>query len=186
MSLDKLSGFRCIVADPPWPLKIGKTRTVNPGKHHGWHLPKYSARYELKYPVIPVEEIKALPVQGCADTNAHLYIWTINAHVESAYEVARAWGFRPSTLLSWCKAPMGLGLGGTYCNTSEFILFARRGNLPARRRVDTSWWRWPRGRHSQKPEAFQDIVESVSPGPYLELFARRARPGWTVWGNEVP
>lgn len=81
---------------------------------------------------------------------------------------------------------MGLGLGGTYCNTSEFILFARRGNLPARRRVDTSWWRWPRGRHSQKPEAFQDIVESVSPGPYLELFARRARPGWTVWGNEAP
>ena len=85
---------------------------------------------------------------------------------------------------------MGLGLGGTFVNTTEFILFARRGSLPAKRRVDSTWWSWPRPylaqgpTHSAKPEAFTDLVEQVSPGPYLEMFARRARFGWDYWGDE--
>jgi N6-adenosine-specific RNA methylase IME4 len=132
-----------------------------------------------------VDEIASMPVADVAEKDAHLYLWTINAHLEAAYDVARAWGFRPATLLTWCKAPMGLGLGGTFCNTAEFCLFARRGTLNAKCRVDRTWWQWKRGRHSAKPEAFQDMVETVSPGPYLELFARRLRLGWTVWGNEV-
>jgi N6-adenosine-specific RNA methylase IME4 len=52
-------------------------------------------------------------------------------------------------------------------------------------RHPSTWWQWPVGKHSEKPEAFQDLVEQVSPGPYLELFARRRRLGWDVWGNEV-
>ena len=94
-------------------------------------------------------------------------------------------GFKPSCLLTWAKKPHGIGIGGTYAQTTEHVLFARRGTCKALRRVDSTWWTWPRGRHSAKPEAFQDMVEAVSPGPRLELFARRARPGWTVWGNEV-
>ena len=180
--------FRCIVADPPWQLNIGKTRTargpVKPGK---WNDPRQSneAIAPLAYPTMTVYEIAAMPVSGVAAKDAHLYLWTINAHLEAAYMVARAWGFRPATLLTWAKAPMGLGLGGTFCNTAEFCLFARRGTLKADSRVDRTWWQWKRGRHSEKPEEFQTMVESVSPGPRLELFARRARPGWTVWGNEV-
>ena len=181
-------GFRCVVADPPWALDIGKTRTargpVKPGK---WNDPRQANDHidPLAYPTMTVDQIAAMPVSGVAAKDAHLYVWTINAYIEQTYAIARAWGFRPATLLTWCKAPMGLGLGGTFCNTSEFILFARRGTLKAERRVDTTWWGWPRGRHSAKPEAFQGMVEAVSPGPRLELFARRARPGWTVWGNEV-
>jgi len=177
------SAFRCVVADPPWKLPIGKTRTANGETDSAWKRPEYSERHELQYPQMTVEEIAALQVPAAKD--AHLYIWTINRYVEAAYEIARAWGFAPATLLTWIKAPMGLGLGGTYCNTTEYVLFARRGNAPAKRRVETTWWGWPRGRHSEKPEAFQTLVESVSPGPYLEMFARRKRPGWAHWGNEI-
>ncbi len=130
-----------------------------------------------------VSEIAAMKVP--ADNDAHLYLWTINKYVEDAYAVARNWGFKPTCLLAWVKSPMGLGHGGTFCNTTEFILFARRGHLKSKRRIDRTWFAWSRGRHSQKPDAFQEIVEAVSPGPYLELFARRKRDGWASWGNEI-
>ena len=184
--------YRTIVADPPWQLKIGKARTMRGEAHCGWSatdgrrkelVENYVIRNDLAYPQMTVAEIAALKVP--ADSDAHCYIWTINKYVEAAYSVMRAWGFEPSTLLTWAKAPMGLGLGGTFCNSAEFVLFGRRGNLRAARRVDRTWWNWKRGAHSVKPEAFQDIVETVSPGPYLEMFARRARIGWDVWGNEV-
>jgi N6-adenosine-specific RNA methylase IME4 len=131
-----------------------------------------------------VDEIAALKVPAAKD--AHCYIWTINKYIEATYAIARAWGFVPSTLLTWIKAPRGIGLGGTYVLTTEHMLFCRRGTLKAKRRVDTSWWGYPRGAHSEKPEEFQTLIESVSPGPYLEMFARRGRPNWTAWGNEVP
>jgi N6-adenosine-specific RNA methylase IME4 len=86
--------------------------------------------------------------------------------------------------LTWCKPRKGLGVGGAYALTTEFILFSRRGKGAFERRWDTSWFEWPRGAHSAKPEAFLDIVEQVSPGPYVELFARRARFGWDYWGDE--
>jgi N6-adenosine-specific RNA methylase IME4 len=87
-----------------------------------------------------VAEIAALPVREMADTSAHLYIWTINAYVEETYEIARAWGFKKSTLLTWCKKPNGIGLGGTYSLTTEHVLFARRGTCPAAERIDSTWW----------------------------------------------
>lgn len=75
--------------------------------------------------------------------------------------------------------------GGTFMSTTEFVLFCRRGSLRAKQRVDRQWFEWPRGAHSAKPEAFLDMVEATSPGPYLELFARRQRLGWDTWGNEA-
>ena len=147
--------------------------------------PKGEPNQKLRYPTMSVAEIEALPVEVAAADSCHLYIWTINRYVEAAYDVARAWGFKPSTLLTWCKAPMGLGPGGAYSLTTEFCLFARRGKGAFVTRHDSTWWQWPRGKHSVKPEAFFDIVERVSPGPYLELFARRARLGWERWGDEV-
>jgi N6-adenosine-specific RNA methylase IME4 len=133
---------------------------------------------KLPYRTMPVDDIKALPVADMAATNAHLYVWTINRYVENTYEIARCWGFEPKTLLVWAKAPMGIGPGGAFSITTEYIMFATRGHAKAQRRWDTTWWSWPRGRHSAKPDAFLDIVEQVSPGPYAELFARAARFGW--------
>jgi N6-adenosine-specific RNA methylase IME4 len=145
----------------------------------------------LPYGTMTIEEIEALPVESFAEDDAHLYLWTTNAYVEAAYDVARAWGFRPVTLLTWCKPPMGLGMGGAFVQTTEFAVFARCGKDVRQARSETTWWRWSRGydgrgkpAHSVKPDAFLDVVEQISPGPYLELFARRARFGWDYWGDE--
>lgn len=176
------SAFRCITADPPWDLKFGSKRTPC-GDRDGWDANMQIK--ELEYPTMSIEEICALPVAKIADEHAHLYIWTVNKYIEQTYAVARAWGFTPSTMLYWIKQPIGLGLGGAFVPCVEPILFCRRGKLRPKKRMDRNWWGWPRGRHSQKPEKFQTVVESVSPGPYLELFARRKRHGWASWGNEI-
>jgi N6-adenosine-specific RNA methylase IME4 len=139
---------------------------------------------DIPYRTMTLDEIRALPVERWAEDDAHLYVWTVNKFVEETYGIVRAWGFQPSTLLTWCKAPMGVGLGWAYGLTTEYVLFCRRGSLPYKTRVDSSWWQWKRGPHSAKPDAFLDMVEQVSPGPYLELFARRARFGWDYFGDE--
>lgn len=187
------SAFPCIVADPPWDVKAGPAGSgyVRLDGKQVWDGTSRPTR-DLDYPTMTIEEICALPVEAMAAEHAHLYIWTINKYVEDTYRVARAWGFKPSTLLVWAKVPFGGGLGGTFGISTEYILFCRRGSLPAKKRVTGTWWNWKRqyderGKpsHSSKPEAFQTMVESVSPGPYLELFARRKRHGWAVWGNEI-
>ena len=175
--------YRTIVADPPWDIPQGGS-----AKSSSWYRPVPG---RLSYEAMSVEQMMALPIRDLAQDDSHLYLWTVNAFVERAYKLARGWGFRPVTLLAWCKTPRGLGLGGAYVQTTEFILFCRRGSLKTDRRVDTSWWNWKRPEggtgpmHSRKPDAFLDLVESVSPGPYLELFARRQRLGWDTWGNEA-
>ena len=81
---------------------------------------------------------------------------------------------------------MGTGQGGMYCPTTEFLLLARKGKMPKKKRVDSTWWQVKRtNKHSKKPEFFQDMIEAQTDGPRIELFARRRRPGWDVFGNEV-
>jgi N6-adenosine-specific RNA methylase IME4 len=184
--------YKTIVADPPWQVKAGRNLggyVVENGKQVFDQTHQNSR--ELAYQSMSVEEICALPVRDIAEENAHLYVWTINRYVEQAYQVARAWGFTPSTMLVWAKTPFGGGLGGAYGISTEFVLFCRRGTLPALSKVVGTWWNWKRHYvngypcHSKKPEQFQDMVETVSPGPYLEMFARRVRNGWDAWGNEI-
>lgn len=171
--------YRTIVADPPW--EYGKSRGFSwrEGRPSGERGPM------LTYPTMTVADIQGLPVKELAEEDAHLYLWTTQRYLWDAPTIARAWGFEPSTVLTWCKPPTGFSLGGTYGKASEFVLFARRGKLAAKTRVSRDWWEWSRGEHSAKPEAFVDMVEQVSPGPYLELFARRNRLGWNTWGNEA-
>lgn len=172
--------YRTIVADPPWPMPDSGART---GASPEWiHAVGHNVR--IPYATMSLEAIEALPVRDLAESTCHLYLWTVNRYLEQTYAIARAWGFRPAQVLTWCKTPMGIGMGGTFTSTTEYVLFCRRGTLKAKTRVDSCWWQWPRGPHSAKPEAFLDMVEQVSPGPYLELFARRNRLGWDTWGNE--
>lgn len=169
--------YRTIVADPPWSQPSG-------GRHNGSDGRRIRNRPSaLPYETLDVAAISALELS--ADRDAHLYLWTTNAHVEDAYTVARAWGFTPSVLLTWCKPVRGIGLGGTFTQTTEHVLFARRGSLASLQRLPSTWYEWPRREHSAKPEAFLDLVELVSPGPYLEMFARRNRLGWDTWGDEA-
>jgi N6-adenosine-specific RNA methylase IME4 len=139
---------------------------------------------EMPYSTMTLAEIEALPVADLAERDAHLYLWTIQSKLRDAFYVVEAWGFRTSCTLIWCKGAAGVP-GGTFCSTTEFVLFCRRGVLPSKRRVSRQWFTWSRGEHSAKPDAFLDMVESVSPGPYLELFARRQRLGWDTWGDEA-
>jgi N6-adenosine-specific RNA methylase IME4 len=170
--------YRTIVADPPW-------RTHQPpALGRGTGFPKAGPNQALPYATMSVEDIAALPIPSLAAEDCHLYVWTINRYVEDTYRLVRLWGFTPSTLLVWGKTPMGMGAGGAYALTTEYILFARQGVGAYEERHPSSWWNWKRGEHSAKPEAFLDIVESVSPVPRLEMFARRARFGWDYWGDQ--
>lgn len=185
--------YRTIVADPPWVQGRGP-QFIAPDRRQRRPTTRQrptGASQPLAYSTMDVEQIAALPVGTMAASDAHLYLWVTNRYVEAAYGICRAWHFRPVTLLTWCKAPMGIGLGGAFTQTTEFVLFARRGRDVRRRRVDRSWWEWSTrsagGQHSAsstKPDGFLDLVEQVSPGPYVELFARRARFGWDYWGDE--
>lgn len=176
-----MTRYRTIVADPPWEMPRSGQWTGQGGR---W-APYNGEVTELPYATMSLDRICTLPVGSLAADAAHLYLWTTNRFIEGAFSVCRAWGFRPGQLLTWCKVPMGIGFGGAFTQTTEHVLFCRRGVLKAQTRVDSTWWQWTRGKHSQKPDAFMDMVEQVSPGPYLELFARRQRLGWDTWGDEA-
>lgn len=178
MPVAEAGRYRTIVADPPWEQPTGGA-----ANDQSWDAGRKPS--SLPYTPMPFEAIRALPVSDLADARAHLYVWTTNAFLERTFGLVREWGFKPSQVLVWAKTPRGFGPGGVFSNTTEFILFSWRGSCSPLQREDTTWWHWPRSGHSVKPEAFLDVVESVSPGPYLELFARRQRLGWDTWGNEA-
>ena len=160
--------FSTIYADPPW--KYGNQATRGSTDDH--------------YPTLAVEEIAALPLRDLAAADAHLYLWTTSAFLFRAPEVIAAWGFAHKAEILWIKPQMGMG---NYVRVShEFLLVCARGAATHTEAKDQmSWVRADRQRHSAKPDVFREIVERLSPGPYLELFARKEWEGWTVWGNEV-
>jgi N6-adenosine-specific RNA methylase IME4 len=177
--------YRTIVADPPWEKPDTGARTYS--AEGGWDRSgagMAGKACHTPYPQMTLEEIAALPIPDLAEPDSHLYVWTFGQYIDVVYSLVRGWGFKPSALLTGCKKPMGEGFGGAFVPTTEHVLFARRGRDIRQRRWDSTWFHFKRGAHSQKPEAFMDIVEAVSPAPRLELFARRNRLGWDTWGNE--
>lgn len=170
--------YPTIVADPPWPYD--EDWPTFPDEED-----ERSTTRALPYQYMTLDEIRELEVAELIAADSHLFLWTTNRFVRDAFDIAEAWGFEVSHLLVWCKKPHGLGLGGTFSNTTEFVLHGRAGTPETKQRVDSTWWEWPRGKHSEKPAAFLDLVESICPGPYLEMFARSRRRGWTAWGIEA-
>ena len=176
--------YATIVADPPWPQSgAGALRG-----REGWG-DATGASKPMPYSTMALEDIAALPVEGLAASDAHLYLWTTNGFLRRAFDVVDAWGFTYSTTIVWAKKPMGGGLGGAYGISTEFLLYARRGSLPEKCRVPSTWHQWKRrydarGKplHSAKPIPALDMIEQVSPGPYVELFSRDQRLGWDAWG----
>lgn len=161
--------FRTILADPPW--DIHQQGAKGAGRH---------------YRLMTLERIKAMPVADLAEDDAHLWLWVTNATLREGYEVADAWGFTVRSPLTWIK--FRLGLGAYLRNATEHLLFATRGKAPVQFRSQPTWINAPVQEHSVKPAEQFAVIERVSPGPYLELFARRRPPSrapWFVWGNEV-
>jgi len=173
-------GFKTILADPPWRF-TNRTGKVAP-EHR--RLDRYST--------MDLADIKALPVADIAAPNSHLYLWVPNAMLPDGIAVMETWGFRYVSNIIWAKrrkdgGPDGRGVGFYFRNVTEPILFGVRGSMrtlaPARSQVNMIETR--KREHSRKPDEQYDLIESCSPGPYLELFARYPRKNWTVWGNEA-
>lgn len=172
--------FATVLADPPWRFQ---NRTGKVAPEHG---------RLRRYRTLTVEEICALPVTRHSEERSHLYLWVPNALLQEGLQVMRAWGFAYKTNVVWYKVrkdggPDGRGVGFYFRNVTELILFGVRGRLrtlPAgRRQVNLHASR--KREHSRKPSGVYGLIESCSPGPYLELFAREPRPGWVPWGDEA-
>jgi N6-adenosine-specific RNA methylase IME4 len=166
--------YRVLVADPPW--KFGDRL---PGPKRG------AAKH---YPCMTVAEICAFPIPPMA-ADSLLLLWRVASMVEEAYQVVRAWGFVPKSEIVWCKLTRNgkqhFGMGRTVRAAHETAIVAHRGRPAIKSRSIRSVFTAKVGEHSAKPEAFFGLVEALSDGPYLELFARRARWGWTCTGDEV-
>lgn len=157
--------YKCIMADPPWSTNQTGKRSA---KRH--------------YPVMKLQEICALRDRLAAE-DSHLWLWVCNNNIFEGLQVMEAWGFSYRSCLTWIKPRFGLG---QYLrNQTEHLLFGVRGRAPMQFKGQGTWFYAPLNGHSHKPEETFAIVQRCSPGPYLELFARRKQPGWDVWGNEV-
>jgi N6-adenosine-specific RNA methylase IME4 len=173
--------FGAILADPPWQFQ-NKTGKVAP-EH----------RRLARYRTLSLEEIRALPVDAAAAEVAHLYLWVPNALLPEGLSVMQAWGFRYKSNLVWHKVRRdggsdGRGVGFYFRNVTEIVLFGVRGRnartlQAGRRQVNLLATR--KREHSRKPDELYPIIEACSPAPFLELFARGTRPGWTAWGNQA-
>jgi len=172
-------GFKPVLADPPWRF-ANRTGKVAP-EHR--RLDRYST--------MTLDAIKELPVADAAARDSHLYLWVPNALLPDGMAVMEAWGYRYVSNVVWAKrrkdgGPDGRGVGFYFRNVTELILFGVRGSMrtlaPARRQVNMIETR--KREHSRKPDEQYELIESCSPGPFLEMFARHPRPGWTVWGDE--
>jgi N6-adenosine-specific RNA methylase IME4 len=173
--------FGTILADPPWRFA---NRTGKMAPEH---------RRLSRYATMTIEEIEALPVGEFVSPTAHLYLWVPNALLPWGLRVLAAWGFEYKSNLVWHKLRKdggsdGRGVGFYFRNVTEMILFGVRGRnartlAAGRRQVNYIGSR--KREHSRKPDEQYEIIEACSPGPFLELFARGKRPGWSVWGNEA-
>ena len=142
---------------------------------------------EAHYRLMTIAELKAMPIADLAKPSSHLWIWTTNAALESSFDLARSWGFTPRSVLTWVKPRLGLGV--YLRNATEQLIFATRGKAPVAYKAQPTWAFMPLGKHSEKPAEQFAIIERISPGPYLELFARRRPPSdkdWSIWGLEAP
>lgn len=160
--------YSTIVVDPPWNVcQIGNYGAI---KH---------------YDLMSLEEIRNLPIQDLSEDNAHCWLWVTNNTLRYGYDILEAWGFSVKSVFTWVKLRMGLGRYLRNC--TEHALLGIKGKCPVLCKNQINFGVFPVQDHSHKPEEFHKIVERVSPGPYLELFARRRpkNPEWDVWGNEI-
>lgn len=173
--------FKTIMADPPWRFQ-NSTGKIAP-EHKRLN----------RYGTMTLADITALPVETIAEDTSHLYLWVPNALLPDGLAVLQAWGFTYKSNLVWHKVRKdggsdGRGVGFYFRNVTEMILFGVRGKnartlAPGRSQVNMIQTR--KREHSRKPDEQYSLIEACSPGPYLELFGRGTRPGWTAWGNQA-
>ena len=174
-----------VYADPPWQFDHSSGKVS----------PEYKSNY--RYSTMTLDDIKDLPVNDITDDNAHLYMWVPNSLLIEGLEVMKAWGFTYKTNIIWEKIrkdgyPDGRGCGFYFRNVTEILLFGvkqKNKRVSFRTlsagRSQVNLIRSIKREHSRKPDEFIPLIESCSPSPYIELFARGSRDGWTTWGDEA-
>lgn len=174
------SKFRTILADPPWRFQ---NRTGKMAPEH-----KRLNRYET----LDFADLAEMPISLVAEEQSHLYLWVPNALLPEGLALMKAWGFKYKTNIIWHKirkdgGPDGRGVGFYFRNTTEIVLFGIKGNLRTlkRGRSQVNIVKTQKQEHSRKPDQLYEIIEGCSPGPFLEVFARGRREGWSVFGNQA-
>lgn len=181
--------FGCILADPPWSfLTYGKQRTT----------PHRTA--EDHYVTMTADDLRNMPVATVAARNCALFMWVVDSHLDEAIELGKAWGFEFKTIaFIWCKTTQRakqfgffppetvhrIGMGYWTRKQAEICLLFTRGKVKRLGKGVRQIIEAPRREHSRKPDETHARIEALVAGPYLEMFAREPRPGWTVWGNET-
>ena len=173
--------FKTVLADPPWQFRNSTGKIAPEHKR----LSRYST--------MGLRDIETLPVAECSGDTAHLYLWVPNALLPEGLGVMRAWGFAYKSNIVWHKLRKdggsdGRGVGFYFRNVTEILLFGVRGKnartlAPGRTQVNYVGTR--KREHSRKPDEIFPLIESCSPGPRLELFARGSRDGWACWGDQA-
>lgn len=185
--------YTTLVVDPPWPYDtaVKGTRAL-PAQPiaDGSRLQRPVS--DWSYDAMSMSDLRAMPVSDLVGRNAHLWLWTTNAFMGEAWALAATWGFTPKSILTWGKVKKddptspSMKTGYYLRGATEHAIFATRGSLPKPTRAVPTLLLTPRiPQHSRKPDEFYDLVPDVSPGPYAELFSRKIREGWDVWGDQV-
>ena len=182
MSSDGKRPYGVVVADPPWTYTFSTRTSEVAGT--GWRGDAGN-----HYKTMTLDQIKALPVQDWASPDSVLWLWAVNPMLPAAFDVMQAWGYTYKTTLTWAKTGKNgkpaFGMGYWLRGSSEHVLLGVRGKVKPQVRNACSWFASPRMEHSRKPDHVLDLAERYSPGPYLEMFARRSRDGWDAWGDEI-
>ena len=160
--------FGTIYADPPWRYNNQGTRAATDNHYDG---------------DMSIDDICAMPIRELAADKCHLHLWTTNAFLFECPKIFEAWGFEFKSTFVWVKP--SFGIGNYWRNSHEIMLLAVKGGQTALSRSEKSWTECKRGGHSAKPEIVRHSIEKLSPGPFLELFGRSPRTGWTVFGNQI-
>ena len=196
--------YKTILIDPPWPSApfgqqlhdIRKGKPVRTHRMFDLETMKYKtilvdpplgrrnghSKFGVPYPLMTMKQIQALPVPDLADEQSHLWLWATNSFLPAALELIRVWGFRFMQVITWVKPS---GVGPWWISRTQFLLFAYRGKCKFQNKYRPNVVFAPAGRHSQKPVQAYELMELISFGPRVELFARNKREGWECWGNEV-
>lgn len=165
--------FRTILIDPPW----DNADSLTPKD------PFHTYEGGWPYPTMRLVDIANLPIPDLIDpAGCHLWLWAMNSFMPHAYWLLTHWGFKYHITHTWVKPS---GVGHWFVDRTQHLLFGYTGRLQMRTKMLPNVFGAPAVEHSRKPDISYEFIEQVSFDAKVELFARRPRPGWDVWGNEV-
>lgn len=183
-----MNKYKTIVADPPWDYK---SRGQGSAKEHRPNSHGVSSSSKERYGSMTMEELKSLPIKNISEDNTHLYMWVTNAFIERGWQLCKDWGFDPKTVVTWGKlrksdSQPSMKTGYYFRGSTEHFIFAVKGSLKLKTKICyPTLFLSERLPHSVKPEWFYELVNECSFDSKLELFARKERLGWDVFGNQV-